>query len=203
MTRSRCSGSNSAVQGVLAHLSEDHLKELGLTKVGDRAAFREAVVQLGLSPSRVEVSRSTQHKIEAWLGTVSEGLERYAALFLDEGFDTPNALALLEMDDMLEMGVKRGHARILHKAVAALDGVAPSWEQLGVIAPPQPPAAAPAAAAAVEAKPKKALDYSTIEAVLEMHEQMIGSMFAAVRSPLQHSTAVGCMVTAAGDWQKY
>ena len=50
------------------------------------------------------------------------GMERYAGVFVEEGYDTEAALKLATDDDLAELGVKAGHRRVLMAAIGDMLG---------------------------------------------------------------------------------
>ncbi|EGG08294.1 uncharacterized protein MELLADRAFT_85039 [Melampsora larici-populina 98AG31] len=74
------------------------------------------------SPSSSSVSSSrasinSQHQVEKFLKNL--GLSEYIHIFLAEGFDTMISIEAITEDDMEHMSMKRGHRRVLQRALSA------------------------------------------------------------------------------------
>ncbi|KAG2235495.1 hypothetical protein INT48_007893 [Thamnidium elegans] len=59
------------------------------------------------------------------------GLSQYFETFIEEGFDRPESLIEITESDLIQMQVKRGHRRLLQRAVANAKGI-PSSEPLNI-----------------------------------------------------------------------
>jgi hypothetical protein len=95
--------------------------------------------------------------VTVWLGTM--GLERYAASFDEEGFDTLDRVAMMTEEDISSIeGMKRGHKRDIQKHIALMVASAP-------VQPPLPPPASAESATAPAVAALVAPSESTIPAV--------------------------------------
>lgn len=83
------------------------------TKASNTTSRREIVHhQEQLLPSDNPVTRSDMHlDVHKWLADMDLGF--LAGPLISEGYDTMSRLAMLTMEDLLEMGIRRGYARSL------------------------------------------------------------------------------------------
>jgi len=84
---------------------------------GIKAAASPAAGHGGLLSPRAPAFTGT---VTDWLGSVSSKLAAYGDVFEAEGFDSAEAVACMAPEDMVTLGVKLGHRRILEVAVQRL-----------------------------------------------------------------------------------
>ena len=48
-------------------------------------------------------------------------LDQYAAKFVEEGFDSIEAIKMVDEDDLADMKLKKGHAKMILKGIAKMN----------------------------------------------------------------------------------
>ena len=61
--------------------------------------------------------------LENWLINLcpDSKLDQYAAKFVEEGFDSIEAIKMVDKDDLNEMKIKKGHAKMILKGIAEMN----------------------------------------------------------------------------------
>lgn len=80
-------------------------------------------------------SVNSKNPVEKFLKNL--GLSEYTHIFLDEGFDTMMSIEAITEDDMEHMSIKRGHRRVLQRALSAR-GTSSSTTKIDQSLPTQP-----------------------------------------------------------------
>ncbi|KAI9612249.1 hypothetical protein KEM48_004265 [Puccinia striiformis f. sp. tritici PST-130] len=99
---------------------QDKLPRLVVLQCQSSTTLKHSVVtcfrSLSLaSPSDLNNMRSTEAHVECFLSSL--GLSDYLSTFLSEGFDTIEAVRDITEEDLEQMQVKRGHRRVLQRAL--------------------------------------------------------------------------------------
>ena len=104
--------------------SSTPLIELNSVKnVTETPSTDEIQTRITLTSSDPSINQShINQEVSDWLSGVSEEyLTDYQRVFFEEGFDTLDAVKTLRKEDLIEMGVKKGHRRVLLAAIEELN----------------------------------------------------------------------------------
>ena len=82
-----------------------------LAKVSYRVALGRAIRIFRLKSQR---GIKLEREVRAFLGSLPADMSPYGQLLIREGFDTLEAMALLEVHELQALGLKLGHCKVLY-----------------------------------------------------------------------------------------
>jgi pyruvate/2-oxoglutarate dehydrogenase complex dihydrolipoamide acyltransferase (E2) component len=92
-----------------------------LALIADTKADLELVRDLEYKSSDVSHASHVVFDVSVWLAAINDDLLEYEDTLHKEGFDCPSALVTLTEGDLINMGVRTGHRRLLLPAIAKLN----------------------------------------------------------------------------------